>query len=63
MATMFPPSYPGEPNPDNPEFNVYQTMKTLPDHYTVFYSKKFKGTGSWKEEGEVDFVINSSQRR
>lgn len=57
MATMFPPSYPGEPNPDNPEFNVYQAMKTLPDHYTVFYSKKFKGTGSWKEEGEIDFVI------
>ena len=23
----------------------------------MFYSKKFKGTGSWKEEGEVDFVI------
>jgi hypothetical protein len=57
MATMFPPSFPSAPNPNDPEFSVYQILKTLPDHYTVFYSKKFKGTGSWKEEGEVDFVI------
>jgi hypothetical protein len=57
MAILFPSHYPKLPNPNDPEFVVYQILKTLPDNYTVFYSKKFKGTGSWKEEGEVDFVI------
>ena len=57
MATLYPPQFPKAPNPDDPEFVAYQYLKTLPDNYTIFYSKKFKGTGSWKEEGEVDFVI------
>ena len=57
MATLYPQQFPKVPNPDDPEFVAYQYLKTLPDNYTVFYSKKFKGTGSWKEEGEVDFVI------
>jgi len=57
MATLYPQQFPKAPNPDDPEFVAYQYLKTLPDNYTIFYSKKFKGTGSWKEEGEVDFVI------
>ena len=57
MAILFPSHYPKPPNPDDPEFVVYQILRKLPDNYTIFYSKKFKGTGSWKEEGEVDFVI------
>ena len=57
MATLYPSQFPKAPNSDDPEFVAYQYLKTLPDNYTVFYSKKFKGTGSWKEEGEVDFVI------
>jgi len=62
MAILYPPQFPKAPNPDDPEFVAYQYLKTLPDNYTIFYSKKFKGTGSWKEEGEVDFVIFDGSR-
>ena len=62
MATLYPQQFPKVPNPDDPEFVAYQYLKTLPDNYTIFYSKKFKGTGSWKEEGEVDFIIFDGSR-
>ena len=57
MATMYPSQYPKPPDEKDPEFVVYQILKKLPDSYVVFYSKKFKGTGSFKEESEVDFII------
>ena len=57
MATMFPTIYPKVPNEKDPEFVTFQILKKLPDNYLVFYSKKFKGTGSFKEECEVDFII------
>jgi hypothetical protein len=57
MATMYPSQYPKPPDEKDPEFVVYQILKKLPDSYVVFYSKKFKGTGSFKEESEVDYII------
>lgn len=57
MAKMFPTQYPKPPNPDDPEFEVFEVLRKLPEQYTVFYSKKFKGTGSWKEESEIDFIV------
>ena len=57
MARMYPSQFPGEDNADNPEFEVYQTLRLLPDDYSVFYSKKFKGGKYSKEECEVDFLV------
>ena len=57
MATIFPSTYPKRPDPNDPEFEVFEILRKLPDQYTVFYSKKFKGAGSWKEESEIDFII------
>lgn len=57
MAHMFPEFFPGEQSHDHPEYLVYQTMRSLPDNYFVFYSKKFKGGMRSKEECEVDFIV------
>jgi hypothetical protein len=57
MATLYPSTYPKAPNPEDPEFEVFEILKKLPDHYSVFYSKKFKGTKAWDEEREIDFII------
>lgn len=57
MATMYPEYFPGKQDPDDPEFEVYQTLKNLPAQYSVFYSKKFKGAQRAKDECEIDFII------
>ena len=57
MATLFPSTYPDPPDPEDPEFEVFEILKKLPDNYSVFYSKKFKGTKAWDEEREIDFII------
>lgn len=57
MARMFPEQFPGENDPQNPEFTVYQTLRALPDSYSVFYSRKFKGGKRSREECEIDFLV------
>jgi hypothetical protein len=57
MAKMYPEVFPGNFDANNPEFTVYQTLRTLPDSYIVFYSKRFKGGLSGKPECEIDFII------
>ena len=42
MATLHPSIYPKAPNTEDPEFEVFEILKKLPDNYSVFYSKKFK---------------------
>lgn len=54
---MYPSIFPGKSNQENPEFIVYQQLRLLPDSYTVFYSKRFKGGLFGKSECEIDFVI------
>jgi molybdopterin-guanine dinucleotide biosynthesis protein len=58
---MFPEVFPGRVDQNNPEFVVYQTLRTLPDSYVVLYSKRFKGGLFGKPECEIDFII-SNQR-
>lgn len=62
MARMFPEQFPGEYDSDNPEFAVYQTLRSLPDSYSVFYSKKFKGGKRSKEECEIDFLVFDGEK-
>ncbi len=62
MARTFPEYFPYEANCCNPEYKVFQTLRTLPDRYSVFYSKKFKGVSQLKEEFEVDFLIFDGSR-
>ena len=57
MAQLYPTHFPKEVQPDDPEFEVFETLKRLPKNYHVFYSKKFKGGKRSKEECEVDFII------
>lgn len=57
MARMYPEVFPGECDQNNPEFIVYQTLRTLPESYTIFYSKRFKGGLFGKPECEIDFII------
>ena len=57
MARMYPEVFPGICDQSNPEFVVYQTLSALPDHYIVFYSKRFKGGLFGKPECEIDFII------
>lgn len=62
MAKTYPEYFPDEDNEENPEFAVFQILRTLPDHYSVFYSKKFKGIPHSKEEFEVDFLVFDGKR-
>ena len=62
MASMFPAEYPYEVNADNPEFEVFETLRSLPEHYRVYYSKKFKGGNFYREECEVDFIVFDGSR-
>ena len=57
MAHLYPTHFPREVEPDDPEFEVFETLKRLPNNYHVFYSKKFKGGKRSKEECEVDFIV------
>ncbi|MGJ8723935.1 MAG: NERD domain-containing protein [Roseibacillus sp.] len=57
MATMFPAYFPDLNHVDNPEFQVYQLLRELPDSFSVIHSKKLKGGLNCKEETEIDFLI------
>lgn len=57
MAKMYPESYPGDLDVDDPEFQVYQLLKTLPDTFSIIHSKKLKGGRNCKEETEIDFLV------
>jgi hypothetical protein len=57
MARMYPEVFPGSFDQQNPEFIVYQCLRTLPDSYIVFYSKRFMGGLFGKPECEIDFII------
>ena len=57
MAAVYPSVYPKAANPEDPEFEVFEILRKLPDNYSIFYSKKFKGTKAWEEEREIDFII------
>jgi hypothetical protein len=54
---MYPEVFPGKWDPAVPEFEVYQTLKKLPDSYHVFYSKRINGGLFGKPECEIDFII------
>jgi hypothetical protein len=57
MAKMYPEVFPGKIDQSNPEYAVYQALRSLPDSYIVFYSKRFIGGLFGKPECEIDFVI------
>lgn len=55
---MYPEVFPGRWDPAAPEFEVYQVLKTLPENYHVFYSKRLTGGGLFgKPECEIDFIV------
>lgn len=62
MAQFYPENYPKELNPDDPEYQVFEFLRDLPDHFSVIYSKKFKGGMRSKEEAEIDFLIFDGHR-
>ena len=57
MAKMYPEVFPGKIDQNNPEYIVYQALRSLPESYIVFYSKRFAGGLFGKPECEIDFVI------
>lgn len=57
MAKMFPEKYPDGGNLKDPEYQVFQLLRQLPDRFTVIHSKKLKGGRNCKEETEIDFLI------
>jgi hypothetical protein len=57
MAHMYPDVFPGKWDPAVPEFEVFQTLRKLPDHYHVLYSKRINGGLFGKPECEIDFII------
>ena len=57
IARMYPEVFPGKSDQNNPEFVVYESLRSLPDSYIVFYSKRFMGSIFGKAECEIDFVI------
>lgn len=58
MARMYPEVFPGQFNDANPEFLVYQRLRSLPDSYLVFYSKRLQGGALFgRPECEIDFIV------
>jgi hypothetical protein len=57
MARMYPEIFPVVGDQNNPESQVFQILRELPDQFSVIYSKKFKGGKTSKEEAEIDFLI------
>lgn len=57
MAIMYPSVFPGPADPAVPEFQTYETLRCLSDHYHVFYSKRFAGGLFGKAECEIDFIV------
>jgi len=56
---MYPEVFPGKPDPANPEFEVYQILKKLPDQYSVLYSKRLRGGPFSRQESEIDFIVTN----
>ncbi len=57
MAKFFPESFPSDADPRDPEYQVFRMLHELPEHFSVIYSKKFKGGKNSKEETQIDFLI------
>ena len=57
MAHLYPSTYPKENALGDPEFEVFEILKELPDNFHIFYSKKLVGTKGAKAETEIDFLI------
>ena len=57
MAKMFPETYPKEHAQGDPEYEMFEKLRDLPDSFSVIYSKKFKGGARSKEEAEIDFLV------
>jgi hypothetical protein len=57
MAKFFPESFPFDADPRDPEYQLFRMLHELPEHFSVIYSKKFKGGKYSKEETEIDFLI------
>lgn len=57
MTHLYPPSYPGKPNSEDPEYKVFELLRELPDQFHIFYSKKIVGCKNGKAESEIDFLI------
>ena len=62
MARLYPEHFPYSANPDDPEFEMFQVFRKLPQHYSVFYSRKFKGGPRSREECEIDFIVFDGAR-
>jgi hypothetical protein len=55
---MYPDVFPRRFDDADPEFVVYQTLRSLPDSYVVFYSKRLQGVTTFgNPETEIDFLI------
>ena len=56
---LYPSEFPGDKNPENPEWKVFQQMSKLPsDQFDVFYSRTFSGIKkNEKIEYEIDFIV------
>ncbi len=42
MAKMYPEFFPGEQNSDNPDYEVFETLRGLPPQHSVFIPKSSK---------------------
>ena len=56
MAHLYPSTYPKENALGDPEFEVFEILKELPDNFHIFYSKKLVGTKG--ESGDRDRFFN-----
>jgi hypothetical protein len=55
---MYPNVFPREFDDADPEFVVYQSLRSLPDSYVIFYSKRLQSASLFgKPECEIDFII------
>jgi len=57
MARMYPEFLGEEYTSTNPEAIVFESLKQLPDTYSIIHSKKVKGGSKHREEVELDFII------
>lgn len=56
---IYPSEFPGDKNPNNPEWKVFQQIKKLdPEQFDVFYSRTFSGINKKEKiEYEIDFIV------
>lgn len=57
MARFVPDVKPEDFNNSYGEKKVYEALRTLDDHHTVFYSLSWVGSGGHRTVGEADFVV------